>query len=75
MQYNQLNIQRHTSLQHGNHSLGSFFRFRYSQTLGVCRLLPTLLRSRCLFDELCLLFGELRLQLVCCATTSDGQRR
>jgi hypothetical protein len=75
MQYNQLNIRRHTSLQHGNQRLGSFFHFRYSQTLGVCRPLPTLPRSRRLFGELRLLFGELRLRLVCCATTSDGQRR
>jgi hypothetical protein len=68
MQYNQPNIWRHTSLQHDNQSLGSFFRFRYSQTLGVYRPLPTLPRPR-------RLFGELHLRLVCCTTTSDGQRQ
>jgi hypothetical protein len=43
-----------------------FFRFRYSQTIGVCR--PTL-------PQLCRLPDELRLPLVFCATASDGQRQ
>jgi hypothetical protein len=43
-----------------------FFRFRYSQTIGVCR--PTLPQLRRLPDEL-------RLPLVFCATASDGQRQ
>jgi hypothetical protein len=46
MQYNQLNIRWHTSLQHGNQSL-VFFRFCYSHTLGVYRPYPPSLLLVC----------------------------
>jgi hypothetical protein len=66
------NIQRHTTLQHDNQCLASFFLFRYSQTLGVYRHLPTLPQLRRLPGELRLFSGELRLPLMCHATTSNG---
>jgi hypothetical protein len=67
------NIQRHFSLQHGNYSLGSFFCFCYSQTLGVYRPLPTLPRLHHLPSKLRLFSGELCLPLMFCATTSNGR--